>query len=204
MAPPTSIRPVKENHISSLNITICPNRTIMNMGLMENMIYRITKQTFIFPCNCDTLELHRMPIHILESNVIESLATRSLITGNKSGVDIKDLEQVYKNLFKGVSRSTYIDSLATTYFDVRAVSTFMDLGNKSLAELCMFHFTCRFSADLCSVVFQNFPRSKKLWVYIGCVDIIQPSFFEKMDQLSVLEMNEVSIININPYSLSLE
>ena len=129
-----------KNHISSLNITLCPNRTIETMELSENMIYRLTNRTFIFPCKCGTLELHRMPIHTLESKVIESLATRSLSTGSETGVHLKDLEQVYKELFKGVSLSKYIDSLVTTYFDVRAISTFSDLGHKSLSELYLFHF----------------------------------------------------------------
>ena len=114
-----------KNQISSLNITFCPNRTIETMDLTANMIYRLTNQTLIFPCKCDTLALHRMPIHTLESKVIESLATRSLSTGNETGVDLKDLEQVYKELFKGVSLSKHIDSLITTYFDVRAISTFL-------------------------------------------------------------------------------
>ena len=50
------------------------------------------------------------------------------------------------------------------------------------------------------LVFKNFPRSKKFRVFFGRIEIIHPSFFEKMDELSELQMIKATIIYINPYS----
>ena len=72
-----------ENLISSINITMCPDGEIERTDLTENIIEIMTIDTFFFPCRCQIIGLQYNPVFYLESEVIESLSTESLVIGSQ-------------------------------------------------------------------------------------------------------------------------
>ena len=188
------------NLISSLNITFCPTVKIEDANLMANSIHMLTMKTFIFPCKIQSLQLQYNPINFLESEVIESLSTIHIFVGSK-GVNITDLMQVYSNLFKGVSQSSMIEGLALLFFDVKAASTFRDLGNKSLSNVFLGYLT-NFNYITDGYVFQNLPNTQELIVEFGKLRVVRPLFFDGMNELLELYLVSCTIYLIDWHSSS--
>ena len=92
-----------------------------------------------------------------------------------------------------------IEVLALAYFDVRAASTFRDLGNKSLSRVLLsylenFYFN--------NYVFQNLPNTQQLSVLFGNLPVVRPLFFNGMDELVELDLTCCSIYLIDSHSSS--
>ena len=186
---------LSRNSISLINFTVCPDVELQLFSLVETNITALTTENFIFPCRCDILALQYNVIQVLDYEVIASLSVKSLTLGFiYTRVDLSPLVQFYKELMKGISRSS-IEALTLGYFDGRIADSILELGEKILSKLDFVQLQF-FDGS----VFRILSRVQCLSVFYSDIGLIQPSYFEGMNNLVDLAMPYNRILKIDSSS----
>ncbi|XP_030851102.1 toll-like receptor 3 [Strongylocentrotus purpuratus] len=181
------------NSLSFINLSSCGMVGTVNM--MINRIQHLTSRDFTFVCHTDTLDLGGNHIKSVDPDVIASLHVRSLVLG-RYNLSF----EVLANIVLGISKSD-IEQLTIEYGSVGAFPKgfFDPLRNSSLSVLDL-----KFN-DLNSLhhlVFSNLTKLRELSFSDNKLPIfeIQPDFFDGMNALKVLAINDNKVRQINTHN----
>ncbi|XP_041461325.1 slit homolog 3 protein-like [Lytechinus variegatus] len=181
------------NHLTFINISTCGS--LEYAGLYDNHFEYITRESFIFSCQTDTLDLTGNPIKLIDPVAVAALHTRSLLIG-VAPESYSWTPEMLINLTMGISLSTtnelHIRDVGLEFVPKGVFSSFqqvsfnlLDISYNKLNTLYPF-------------VFSNLTLLSKLVIENNKLTSIEPSFFDGMQELRVLRLNFNSIRTINP------
>eukprot|EP00057_Strongylocentrotus_purpuratus_P006922 XP_011661396.1 PREDICTED: leucine-rich repeat and immunoglobulin-like domain-containing nogo receptor-interacting protein 2 [Strongylocentrotus purpuratus] len=172
-----------DNRLSFINISSCGMADTVNMR--GNRLKYLTVRDFTFVCHTDTLDLRQNHIKSVDPQVIASLHVRSLVLG---GYPLSD--EVLANIVLGISKSD-IEELTILKGSVGAFPKgfFDPLRYSSLSVL---NFNDNKVNSLHPLVFSNLTKLREFSFSDNKlpIDEIQPDFFDGMNALKVLAIND--------------
>ncbi|XP_030843950.1 insulin-like growth factor-binding protein complex acid labile subunit [Strongylocentrotus purpuratus] len=181
------------NQLTFINVSSCG--MVDNVDMTGNRLRHLTARDFAFGCRTDTLDLRDNPIKSVDPDVIASLHVRSLVLG---GYPLS--YEVLANIILGISRSD-IEQLTIEDGSVGAFPKgfFDPLRDSSLSILNIYNNELK---NLYPLVFSNLTKLKQLRFNDNRLPIgeIQPDFFDGMNALKVLAINNNRVRQINPQS----
>ena len=181
------------NQLSFINLSSCGMADTVDMR--GNQLHNLTAKDFTFLCHTDTLDLRFNPIKSVDPDVIASLHVRSLMLG---GYRLSD--EVLANIILGISKSD-IKLLKIEYGSVGAFPKgfFDPLSDSSLSVL---EFNGNELKSLHPLIFSNLTKVRNFRFSDNKlpIDEVQPDFFDGMNALKVLAINDNKVRQINPHN----
>ncbi|XP_011679674.2 toll-like receptor 3 [Strongylocentrotus purpuratus] len=178
--------------LSFINLSSCDMADTVDMT--ENRLKHLTARDFIFVCQTDTLDLKDNPIQSVDPDVIASLHVRSLILGY-----YRLSYEVLANIILGISKSD-IEQLTIVEGSISAFPKgfFDPLRDSSLSVL---NFKGNNLTSLHPLVFSNLTKLRELNFSDNKLPIVEihPEYFDGMNLLKVLIINNNQIRLLNPY-----
>ncbi|XP_030849991.1 leucine-rich repeat-containing G-protein coupled receptor 4-like [Strongylocentrotus purpuratus] len=178
------------NQLSFINLSSCGMADTVDMR--GNQLHNLTAKDFTFLCHTDTLDLRFNPIKSVDPDVIASLHVRSLMLG---GYRFSD--EVLANIILGISKSD-IKLLKIEYCSVGAFPKgfFDPLSDSSLSVL---EFNGNNLTSLHPLVFSNLTKVRNFRFSDNKlpIDEVQPDFFDGMNALKVLAINDNKVYSGN-------
>eukprot|EP00057_Strongylocentrotus_purpuratus_P008955 XP_011663429.1 PREDICTED: insulin-like growth factor-binding protein complex acid labile subunit [Strongylocentrotus purpuratus] len=160
-----------------------------------NRLKHITVRDFTFVCRTDTLDLRNNHIQSVDPDVIASLHVHSLMLGGRQLSD-----EVLANIILGISKSD-IEQLTIWYGSVGAFPKgfFDPLRDSSLSVLVFYSNKLK---SLHSLIFSNLTKVREFSFSHNKLAIheINPDFFDGMNALKVLAINNNRVRQINPHN----
>ncbi|XP_030844051.1 toll-like receptor 3 [Strongylocentrotus purpuratus] len=179
------------NRLSFINVSSCG--MVGTVDMTGNQLRHLTARDFTFGCHTDTLNLAYNYIQSVDPDVIASLHVRSLVL---RGFPLS--YEVLAKIILGISKSD-IEQLTIIYSSVGAFPKgfFDPLRDSSLSVL---DFNRNELKNLYPLVFSNLTKLKQFSFSFNELPIgeIQPDFFEGMNALKVLAINNNRVRQINP------
>ena len=186
-----------ENPIDSINISICPKQKIELIDLTNTLFENITHETFLVPCMCNKLKLLFIGLRAVDPDVIASLRVKDLFIGVKeNSYGIFNLSQVYRDVFRGIARSS-VECLTITHFDIRANSTLIELANKTLTKFEFLELEHdHYVDDFYQSIFGGLSHVRMLDIFNSSIrTIITLDFFAGMDTIIDLDLSYNDLLN---------
>eukprot|EP00057_Strongylocentrotus_purpuratus_P029277 XP_011683751.1 PREDICTED: toll-like receptor 4 [Strongylocentrotus purpuratus] len=182
------------NLLTFINISRCGR--VNRVDLAVNKLTHITQKAFEFSCHCETLDLTKNPITLVDPDVIASLHIRSLWIGF---IEFPLSLEVLRNIFIGISRSNIeqfklVDCVTVSEFPT---DFFHPLHGHFLPVL---NFSSNYIHALYPTVFSNLTRTRLLDISNNHIERIEPDFFENMQDIRVLKLKNNRIKDINTYN----
>ncbi|XP_030850381.1 slit homolog 3 protein-like [Strongylocentrotus purpuratus] len=179
------------NYFTLINISTCGS--VGHASFDANNIEQLTKETFTFACQTDSLDLSANPIKLIDPIAIAALHTHSLKLGYAGGHSWTP--EMLRNVTIGIARSQIkrlIVSAVNLSFFPRDVFTplrdysfhLLDFSNNKVNALYPF-------------VFSNLTLLDQLVLSHNKIATIEPNFFDGMQALKVLNMNGNQVRRIN-------
>ncbi|XP_030850101.1 insulin-like growth factor-binding protein complex acid labile subunit [Strongylocentrotus purpuratus] len=181
---------LNSNHLTFINISTCGS--VRYAGFFRNHIEQLTKETFTYACQTDYLNLGANPIKLIDPIAIAALHTRSLVLGGGGHFWTPEM---LRNLTTGISRSQ-IKRLKVSAVDLSPFPQdfFTPLRDYSFTLLDLTFYNVN---ALYPFVFSNLTLLDQLNLTINEIATIEPNFFDGMQALKVLKLDQNVVRSIN-------
>ena len=170
---------LRGNYLQTFNITSCTSKHLLRIELNDNLIRMLTPNTFSLACKSEYLDLSRNPISVVNPQTVALLSVQRLLFY----VTTLSIKQ-WRNVILGISRSTIreideitLDTIPNGFFD--------PLWDHFLTKLVL-HIGKE--SSISAQTFQGLNNVRELIVYHKQMRVVQPSFFNNMNGLRVLDL----------------
>ncbi|XP_030851305.1 slit homolog 3 protein-like [Strongylocentrotus purpuratus] len=179
------------NLLNFINISTCGS--VENAFFNANQIEQLTKETFTYACQTDSLHLSGNPIKLIDPIAIAELHTRSLFLGRSRRHSWTP--EMLRNLTIGISRSQIkwliVSAVNLSLFPQ---DVFTPLRDYSFTRL---GFSYNKVNVLYPFVFSNLTLLDQLDLSFNKIATIEPNFFDGMQALKVLKIDYNVVRSIN-------
>ena len=176
------------NYLQTFNITSCTSKHLLQIDLNDNLIRMLTPNTFSLACTSEYLNLSWNPISVVNPQTVALLSVQRLLFY----VTTLSIKQ-WRNVILGISRSTIreideitLDKIPNGFFD--------PLLDHFLTKLVLHIGKI---SSISAQTFQGLNNVRELIVQHKKMRVVQPSFFNNMNGLRVLNLegNHINTID---------